>query len=193
MAGLKRGSCLRSTSCPKSRSIWWLLKCRLPDRAWLSQKASVLLPGDTVTPMGMICMSSGGRKEGRELCLPLCQFLLQFILHTSARYIFQDTKSCYMISCLKVPMGFPPAPYAYRMLPKPQKTSPLPRLLTLTAWNIFHPWKSPHTPLPDICHLLPWILPSSCWCVLTPQLRCRFLRKPSSALSESQSLSFGPS
>lgn len=48
------------------------------------------------------------REEGRELCLsfPLISlFPLLFILLTSARFIFQDTNSCYVISCLKVPTG----------------------------------------------------------------------------------------
>lgn len=144
-AGQKRDRCLCSISCPKSRSICWGLKCSFPGGVCVSQRLMrcLLAHHDTCGNDLLVLL----REVGRELCLsfPLISFFpLLFILLTSARFIFQVTKSCYVIFCLKAPTGS--LPIGYMMNSKPQKASSLTRLLGTSAPGRAHS---------SACHMSP--------------------------------------
>lgn len=99
------------------------------------------------------------RKEGRELCLPLCFFTHffppQFILYSSVRWRFLDTKSGYMTSCLKPPQAL--FPFGYIMHPKPWEFPPLHASYSSCSEHFLfleeppHSWAWQMQPLPASC------------------------------------------
>lgn len=123
------------------------------------------------------------RKEGRELCLPLCFFTHffppQFILYSSVRWRFLDTKSGYMTSCLKPPQAL--FPFGYIMHPKPWEFPPLHASYSSCSEHLLF-LEEPPQMQPSPC-----IVPLNLTHIPTPSSGVNSSRKPSSAHSGSMS------